>query len=162
MNQELVRHLFDYVDGHLIWKNKTSAYSNNNIGKVAGSKSKRFRYLRVKVASNMYLIHRLVFLWHHGFIPEKTDHINRDSFDNRIENLRECTASQNMMNSKVRSDSKTGVKGVHWSKSRMKWHVHIGFEGKKKHLGSFESLTEAETVAISARNKLHGEFFNHG
>ena len=44
--------------------------------------------------------HRAVWAWHHGRLPTMgLDHINHDAFDNRIENLREVTGSENKLNS---------------------------------------------------------------
>ena len=55
-------------------------------------------------------IHRLVMGNPKGM---QVDHINGDTLDNRKENLRVCTRSQNMQNKKLHSHSKTGYKGVH-------------------------------------------------
>src|SRR5437879_4118875 len=57
------------------------------------------------------LMHREIMRTQDGF---DTDHINNDKLDNRRENLRICTASQNMQNKDIRSDSTSGFKGVSW------------------------------------------------
>ena len=44
--------------------------------------------------------HWAVWAWHHGRLPTmQIDHVNHDTFDNHIENLREVTQSENKLNS---------------------------------------------------------------
>ena len=153
---ELLHSLFRYEDGKLIRKvNSRKAKA----GSVAGFKSGR--YLRVRVNGKQHLLHRIVFMMHHGYLPEIIDHINGDAFDNRIENLREATQSQNCMNRRLRSDNKLGVPNV-YQKSPTRFGVNISINGKNKHIGYFNSLELAELVAQEARIKHHKEYANNG
>lgn len=158
MNKELLCELFDYKNGELYWK--------SNRGKVkAGSIAGRLAtgtYKQVKINYQSYLNHRLIFLMHHGYMPDYVDHINGNKTDNRIENLREATKNQNQHNRKISTNSKSGVKGVFWHKRDKKWQVHIGTDSKLKYFGSFTDLELAKLVATEARNKYHGEYANHG
>ena len=89
------------------------------------------------------------------------DHINNDRSDNRIENLREANDNQNAHNQMMRPDNITGVKGVSWNNARQTWVVRVNYMKRtyQKYIKDFEL---AELVAIELRNKLHGQFANHG
>ncbi len=88
----------------------------------------------------------------------EVDHKNGNKLDNRRCNLRAATKSQNMMNQRKRKTSKTGVKGVHFSKQKQKYCAEIVVNGKKKHLGFFSDLEEAKLARYKAATEMHGEF----
>jgi hypothetical protein len=95
---------------------------------------------------------------HHGYLPNSIDHIDADKSNNKIENLRVCTHSQNGFNAQKRKNNTSGTKGVSWSKIANKWHAYIHINRVKKGLGHFDSLEEATKVAQEARIKYHGAF----
>lgn len=104
MNQELLHTLFYYKDGKLYWK--ASPSRNVKADDIAGHYGNR-RYAQIRINGKYYLKHRLVYLYHHGYFPPKPlviDHINRNRFDNRIENLRAVTKSVNQRNNKHRQE----------------------------------------------------------
>jgi hypothetical protein len=108
-----VRELLDYhpEKGLFTWRVKHGR--NSDIGKRAGSK--RGKYWQIYIDKKSYAEHRLAWLYVNGSWPTARyiDHINGDSRDNRIENLRECTNGQNMQNQRVaHRNSKTGFLGV--------------------------------------------------
>lgn len=72
-----------------------------------------------------------------------TDHINHNKLDNRRKNLLICDHSINMRNTGLRSDNKSGCKGVSWYSKYNKWRSRIVIRGKYNHLGYFDSLLEA-------------------
>ena len=109
-----------------------------------------------------YKNHRLIFLWNYGFLPKYIDHINGNPADNRIENLRAASLSQNQFNRKKSSTSTTGCKNVFFNKKDKKWVVKIRVNGTRKHLGTFSNLELADLVATEARDLYHKEFANHG
>ncbi len=78
--------------------------------------------------------------------------------DNRIENLRLATASQNMMNRKKFKNNRSGVTGVSWHKKSERWFVYIDANKKRKNIGYFDDFELAELVAIEARDLYHGKF----
>ena len=82
------------------------------------------------------------------------DHINGDPLDNRDENLRVVTQSQNMINRKRNKDTNTGVKGV-MLKENGKFQAYIC-------LGTFDTLEEAKAVRDHYARMVHGEFFREG
>jgi len=156
ITQELVRSIFDYVDGVLYWKVKKS--NATKIGQAAGSLDKKTGYYRIHVNSKMQKTHRLIFLYHHGYLPDYVDHIDNNKTNNRIENLREATKSQNCMNQKISTRNTTGIKGVMWHKRDKKWFVQLRVNSKCHSFGYYDDKELAELVAIEATNKLHKEF----
>ncbi len=158
MNQIKVKNLFDYHDGELYWKIKPS--HRVFIGDKVGSLNTN-GYLRTKIKGKDYKIHRLIFLLHHGYLPEFIDHIDNNKTNNRVENLREVTRSENQRNRKLGKDNKSGHKNVAWHKSSQKWRVCIRAYPKSIYIGSFDDLELADLVAHEARYKYHGGFARH-
>lgn len=149
LTQEKVKELFDYDSrGYLIWKSvRDDGYkSHREVGAIAGTQVGL--YLRVSIDSVKYTVHRLIWFWHHGYWPKNTDHINGNTLDNRIENLRECNAIQNQGNA-----GWSTMRGI--EKHGRKYRVRITGSGWKKELGSFETLEEA----LAARDAGHREYF---
>jgi len=98
MNKEFLHDLFDYCDGNLYWKQ--SVNTKIKIGQKAGY-LKNDGYIQIRVNKKPYLAHRLIYLYHHGALPDyplELDHINRNRADNRLENLRIATKSENQLN----------------------------------------------------------------
>jgi len=155
IDASLVKELFDYVDGGLVWRvNKGRA----KVGMKAHTNSTGYKLFRINQQN--YLEHRLIWAWHYGDVPEYLDHINGNYLDNRIENLREATHAENMRNRKTPSHNKSGVKGVYMTKG--KWRSQVTINGKVKHLGSFDDLQEAAAAVETARTKYHASFANSG
>jgi hypothetical protein len=120
-------------------------------------------YVQLKINKRIYQAHRLAWLYVHGeWPPEFIDHINGDPGDNRIENLRLATSSQNLANSRRRRDNAAGVKGVCWNKRDARWRAQIRINGKKTYLGSFTEIKDAAAAYRSAAEKHYGEFASTG
>jgi len=153
ITQAYIKTLFDYKGGNLYWKVKRKTV---NPGSLAGRLSQK-GYIQIGVDGKMYSAHRLIFLLQHGYLPKVIDHINGNKADNRIENLREASLSENQMNRKFGKNS-SGVKGVVWHKSNKKWMAQLAIDGVNKYFGSFDDLELAELVVIEARNKYHGAY----
>jgi len=151
----------EYKDGGLYWK--VDRGSQKCKGKKAGTLvTSGYLRVRIRELGKSFLVHRVIFFMHHGYFPEFVDHINCDKLDNRIENLRAATKSQNLMNKEFGKNNKTGFKNVYKSKRRKHWCVAISFNKIRKYIGTFDNLELAELVAIEAREKFHGAFANHG
>jgi len=161
ITQKRLHDLFEYrEDGNLVRK---FPVKGTQVGDVAGWLQLSKGYFRVSVDGTEYQVHRLIFLYHHGYLTPgmEIDHIDGNPGNNRIDNLREVTRSQNIQNSKIRSDNTSGVKGVFRSKNRSKWRAEIRIDGKIKNLGRYNTLEEAEAVVKNAREKYHGEYARH-
>lgn len=85
---------------------------------------------------------------------EQADHISHDTLDNRKENLRKTTNTQNCSNKGIRSTNKSGYIGVCWYKKYEKWNAYINHIN----LGYFDSAEEAARARDEVAKKLHGEF----
>ena len=153
INKEEVKRLFKYKDGELI---HLTSHSKYKIGDKAGSSRKG--YLMVGINYKRYFIHRLIFLYHHGYLPKEIDHIDCNPLNNKIENLRPVTHSQNCQNTKIRVNNKSGVKCVDWVKKDKAWRVRLRVNGVRLSFGYYKDLELAELVADEARSKYHGEF----
>lgn len=158
LTQETVNNLFDYKDGKLYWK----VCPNRKVqkGSEAGTKRKD-GYRVVRINGKGCLSHRLIWLMHHSNLPKFIDHIDGNTENNMIENLREATHSENMHNLKTPKHNTSGIKNVSFDKSRKKWFVSIRVNDVMKNLGRYDDLELAELVAVEARHKYHGEFARH-
>jgi hypothetical protein len=160
LTQEYLKELFEYKDGELYWK-KINPYAHNiKIGSIAGCLEKN-SYKRTRIKNKAYLNHRLIFLIFYGYLPKFIDHIDGNPSNNKIENLREVTHSQNIQNSKKIIRNTSGVKNVNWHKRMNKWVVQLCINGKNKHFGYFDDIKIAELVAQEARNKYYGIYARH-
>jgi len=160
LTQEYVRQYFDYADGVLVWKNRTGTRRGIN-GKVAGTIN-GLGYRQIRLNGTTYLAHRLIYLYHHGYLPEQVDHIDGNRSNNLIENLRGCTDSENKRNAKRPSTNKSGIKGVFWCNTLNRWYARVWANGKFVVNSTFDDIELAELVAVEGREKYHGEFHNHG
>jgi hypothetical protein len=151
---EKVRELFDYKDGELFWK---KIGPNKRTDRPAGTVN-RDGYRRIKYMYKLYAVHRLVWTYHGNAPVAFIDHINGDVLDNRIENLRAATHSQNCMNTRLRSDNTSGIKGVRWSKLKQKWIGTVGVNYKNYCAGEFDTKEKAAEAVAKLRQELHGEF----
>jgi len=119
--------------------------------------SQRHAYLKIGVGRKIYSAHRLAWLYMTGSFPlGQVDHINGDKLDNRFANLRVATTSQNKQNTrKARKDSRSGLLGATWHSKSKKWRAAIQIDGKKKHLGYFDTPEEAHRVFIEHKRRYH-------
>lgn len=85
------------------------------------------------------------------------DHINGNTFDNRKDNLRVRTQSENNMNKTIQSNNTTNFIGVSWHVKQKMWNANISIDGKVISLGSFYYMRNALKSRIDAENKYFGE-----
>lgn len=146
---------FRYEDGNLIRK---QGCNNRHKGEIAGSikngsKSKKGIYKCLQIKNKKYLQHRLIFGMFNGYIPELVDHVNGDSLDNSIENLRDATSLENAQNRK-------DVRGVCFDKSNKKWVAYISYKRKRINLGSHKTRKDAIEARVQAEADLDFGGFN--
>ena len=143
---------FEYKDGKLY--NKFNRSANSRQGEEAGYKGGR--YHRVFLGGKLLSTHRVVWEIFNGAIPEgmHIDHIDHDTFNNKIENLRLVTPQDNCKNI-------SKVTNLTWVASRQKWQAQLKVGGVNKWLGYFKDKELAELVVLEAREK-YGFHQNHG
>ena len=153
-SQKKLQELFDYRDGQLYWKEKRS--TSIDLSKPAGCIEKN-GYRSIGIEGKIYKAHRLVWKYHCGKDPKEfIDHIDGNRVNNNIENLRESTTQQNSFNTGPQKNNKLGIKGV--SKYGNKYIATIEINGKRKHLGLFNTIEEARLAREESEKKLFKEF----
>lgn len=125
----------------LKWYYQNNGYAARSIG---GRKNKQ-----------MILMHRIILKTPLG---SSTDHINGNKLDNRIENLRVCSFSQNAANQRKQSGKTSLFKGVSWSKLHKKWIVQIKKGDKHYFLGLFSNELLAAKKYNESAEVLFGNF----
>jgi len=135
-----IKRRFDYhQDGYLIWK--ISPSNNVKVGDIAGCLN-RDGYYRVTINNRIYLLHRIIYFWHHGVLPELIDHKDRNPLNNKIDNLRSSDKTRNGLNRGANKNSKSGIKGVSFDVSRTKWKAQLKI-GSKVYSKRFDSCDDA-------------------
>ncbi len=143
--------VYDPLTGFFTWRHGSKS------GRRAGL-IQRHGYRTISLRKHRYYEHRLAFAVVYGRWPSMIDHVNGDRSDNRLENLREATPSQNSANSKQRSSSLSGMRGVYLERKTGRWYSHITFRGQVFNLGRFGTKDEARIAYVAAKHKLFAEF----
>jgi hypothetical protein len=100
-------------------------------------------------------MHTLILQTASDLVP---DHVNGNGLDNRRSNLRPATGSQNMFNTRRRSDNRSGFKGVSWARRDKRWRAFISVAGKAVCLGDFKSKVAAAIEYNIHAVRVAGEF----
>lgn len=149
---------FEYKHGKLYW------ITGRNKGKEAGFIDSQHRgmprgYIRVQMRNGKKpMAHRVIYEMHNGPIPEDLviDHINGNSIDNRIENLRAVTPVENARNRSRRNRNNTsGWPNVSFRKDLNRWQAYLFFDGKNHNLGYFNCPTAAAIVVKRRKKEIY-------
>lgn len=130
-----------------------------------GADERPYAATRARIADKfvLFLMHRVVVLGVAGSIEYScdVDHKNRDTLDNRRDNLRVATIGQNRANSRKklwRGGKSSDYKGVSWHKRRCKWRAIIVKDKRQRELGFYDDEKDAARAYNRAALELHGEF----
>lgn len=150
---EIDSYFSDYsynTDGHVF----------NKRGHRVGSYSKKYGRLSSKFGE--ILLPRLLMFMHNGEWPVgEVDHINGDTHDDRLVNLRVCSRSENAKNRRAYKSSSTGYKGVYEGNKRgkvIKYLASIQVDNERIFLGSFNTPWQAAAAYNKAADEFHGKF----
>lgn len=146
---------YDHDRGCFLWKTPSRHTRKKTGDDVCGQGSQP--HASVRLLGHRFKIHRLIWLWHHGTYPVgDIDHVNGNSRDNRIENLRIATSAQNAANRLRKSKHGVGVTVA----PDGKFAARITIPGTKTrlYLGRFDTSKEAVAAYLGASAVLHGEF----
>ena len=139
---------YDQENGGLVWKSAPNF--RVAVGSKAGAPGSN-GYRSVGCNDRHYREHRVVWLLVHGEWPQRfIDHIDGDRGNNRIENLRLCTLSENNQN---RPDG--SVVGASKNKKTGKWAAMIKVQNRRTWLGIFDTKEEAIKAYLEAKPKFH-------
>lgn len=156
LTQDRVKELFSYdpETGLLTRRIKIKHFA---AGVAVGSAGRR-GYLHCSVDNRLYKVHRLIWLYVYGTWPTgQIDHINHNTADNRLCNLRDVSCAENHQNRARKTKSASGHLGVTWHIRDKRWLAHIEVKGKSYHLGSFTQLDAAIAARIRAEHTFHPE-----
>lgn len=89
------------------------------------------------------------------------DHIDGNTLNNTLRNLRFATKRENNLNSAIQCNNTSGYPGVYWNGKKHKWIAKIHINRKDIYLGSFHDRESAIAARITAEKKYYGEFAPH-
>jgi hypothetical protein len=147
---------YDPVSGIFTWI--VSLNARGPVGARAGTYHAR-KYRAIGIDGVKYYEHRLAWFYVTGEW-KLVDHINRVRDDNRFENLRPATKSQNAAHSRLYKNNKSGVKGI--TRNGSGWAANIKYGGQNFYLGTFRTKEEAHEAYMTKAREFHGDFSHDG
>jgi HNH endonuclease/AP2 domain len=145
---------YDEGTGEFRWRKRMSP--SIQAGDMAGTLDSQ-GYRRIIISGRIYRAHHLAWLYMRGnWCSLVIDHRDGDPANNRWNNLRSATRSQNSANRRVHRNNACGLKGV--SAQGRRWCATICKNGRIHHLGIFPTPQEAHAAYVKAARKLFGEF----
>jgi len=154
ITQEKAREFFEYRDGKLFWRK--SPLNHIYVGERVGTTGLH-GYRAVGIEKKIFYEHRIIFLYHYGYLPKIIDHIDKCKTNNCIENLRPVTHGANRQRGKLQGGT-SQYRGVCWHFQNKKWRVRIQSHLKREHLGDFDNELEGALAYDKRAKELFGEY----
>lgn len=175
--QDYLKECFDYnpETGELIWKVRPITHFANEgqfkrwnkryAGQVTGyhnkaKESDTLYYKTVTLNNRVRKAHVLIWILVYGTRVNLIDHIDGNGLNNKIDNLRELSVSNNARKCKQLKSNKSGYKGVCSVKNSSNWYVSLKVNGKTKYMGSYKDIIYASRVYATAVLITVGEIFD--
>jgi hypothetical protein len=148
-----------------IWKTIENYpdYQVSNLGRVKSFRSGKECILKAQINSSGYKIlnlflkknktfyvHKLVASAFLGKSNLQVNHINSNKLDNNVYNLEYVSHRENSSHRSLNKNFTSKYTGVSWKKHSNKWQCHITINGKKNHLGMFDSELDAHNAYKNA------------
>lgn len=163
ITQEYLKSQLSYDPNTGLFTRIADVRNGTSVGSIAGGVNRVHGYRYIRLAGKKYRSSRLVWLYLYGVWPTKyLDHINRVRDDDRISNLREATASQNTMNTRLRSDNTSGYRGVVYEKRYNKWQAYACLNKVRISLGMWDTAEQASIAYEKFAKDNHGEYYIGG
>lgn len=162
--------------GELVWKQRPLKHFPNRGrqkqfntrfgGKKAGgiatvSVSAGRQYRVIRLDGILFYAHRIAYKLATATEPLVIDHIDGNTLNNRLTNLRTCTTADNSRNVKISETNKSGCTGVCWTERKQRWRAYITVGAKQIALGTHRRFDDA-VRARKAAEKVYGFHPNHG
>ena len=140
---------YDFNQGTIHWLPQPGKRCNNAKQQAGCYTTKGYRVVRID--GRLYKEHRIIWVMNNGLIPNNcdVDHVDRNTSNNKLDNLRLVSRSLNNLNK--------DVKGVTYCKSRNKWIAQLRFQGKSILHKRFDSYEEALSVYQLTKDKLFAD-----
>ena len=174
---EVLRQLLHYEPetGKLFWKPRDislfegkyrqrahAIFAARFEGKEALTADNGYGYKQGRIFDKLHMAHRVIWALVHGEWPSQdVDHINGNRSDNRAENLRAVSRTENMRNARRPNHNTSGHIGVRWQPNAGKWRARIKVDRRTIHVGYFDSL-DAAVAARKEAEAVYGFHQNHG
>lgn len=156
-SQKELKRIFRYDrKGFFVRKVKTAACTY--VGQVVKGTNHHSGYKIIKIKDTIFMYHRVVYKYLKGRVPRNLDHINGIKKDNRIENLRSATPSQNQGNRKQHSKNKSGTRGVSFDKNDKTWRCTLMINGIRKTYHASKNKKECCDKCEIVLKKLRGKY----
>ena len=166
LTTEVIQELMDYdpETGGFTWRaldwwwfeteRSCKLWNTKFAGKPAGyvnTDATGYPMLRINLLGKLRSASRLAFLAMGESPPERVYHLDRDSLNNRWNNLASSNSAENSKNRSLHPNNTSGVTGVSWNKPAGRWLAKVQLGGESHHLGMFADLEEAAAVVAEFR-----------
>lgn len=149
----------DELRAQLIYDEEAGAFFKRGRPRNQALGKRQGEYWAVYVNGRYWKAHHLVILYVHGRWPtDVVDHINGDTVDNRLSNLRECKQADNVKAARRRRDNSSGVKGVSFCNRAKKWVAYIQHDKRHRFLGYYREKDHAVAARVKAAAEIFKDF----